>query len=314
MDEDGNEVSTINRPITKAFLTGKPVSMHAYFLRKDKSPMPVALTVSPVILNDKPVGAIEVFRDITKEAEIDRMKSEFISLASHQLRTPLTALNLNVQLLAQDYVGKLNKEQLQVVGIAQVSVDRMQEIISTLLNITRIEAGGVAVTPIETDLAKLVREIAAEVEPKAAEKQIVISISVKGKLSPILTDPLLLKEVFANLIPNAVKYTPEKGKVSISLAKKGDTILSAVKDNGYGIPKSEHSRIFSKFFRAGNITSKESVGTGLGLYMVKGIIDSLSGKIWFESTPGKGTTFFMSLPIIGPPQKEGTTTIEHVQV
>ncbi len=311
-DENGEEVSTITRPITRAFLTGKPVSARMNFVKKNNSQLPVSLTVSPIIFDERPIGAVEVFRDVSKEAEVDRMKSEFIALASHQLRTPLTALNLNIQLLLQHYVGKLSGKQIEVLKNAEVSVERMHEIINTLLNITRIEAGRIAVVPTEVNLRSLIEQLLIEAKLKADEKKIKLSLKSNAKLPAIKTDPILLNEAIANLISNAIKYSLPKSKVTISLTHKGDDIICGVKDQGYGIPKADQSSVFMKFFRGSNVKEKESVGTGLGLYMVKGVIDNLEGKIWFESHENKGTTFFLSVPIQGPIKKEGSTTVDHV--
>src|SRR5439155_19445387 len=136
----------IDRPITKAFLTGKPVMEKTYFRRKDGQKVAMAVSSSPILIKGKPLGLIEVFRDITLEEEIDRMKSEFISLASHQLRTPLSAIKTYSHMLADSYMGELNSAQKKALGTIIGASDRMNELISTLLNITRIESGTIAVT------------------------------------------------------------------------------------------------------------------------------------------------------------------------
>ncbi len=298
VDFDDAPVNLIDRPITKAFLTGRPVSDKLYYRCKGGSKLPVAITVSPILLNGKPLGAIEVFRDITLEHEVDRMKSEFISLASHQLRTPLSAIKTYTHMLSDGYMGELNTAQKNSLDTIIGASDRMNELISTLLNITRMESGTVAVNMKSVRAESLAKEVVKELSLAAGSKAIKLSSSVSPKTGiKITTDALILKEVMTNLISNAIKYTPEKGSVSIKLRKRSGNIIIEVTDSGWGIPKFAQDQIFSKFFRAHNIVKRETTGTGLGLYLVKGLIDALGGRIWFNSEEGKGTSFFISLPL-----------------
>lgn len=295
-DEEGNEVATIDRPIAKVFLTGEPITAKLFYRKKNGSSLPVMVTVSPIMLDGKPVGAVEVFRDFSREYEIDKMKSEFISLASHQLRTPLSAIHMYTSMLADGYGGKLNDKQLAYTNTVLASSKRMNELINTLLNIASIEGGGIAISSKVTNLPKLVRSIYKECKPLADEKD----ISIDMRLTPlpsIFTDPVLVKEVYVNLLTNAIKYTPKKGKIKATLEKKSDEVIFSVKDSGPGIPEDEHDRIFTKFYRASNITRHEATGTGLGLYMAQGVAKNLGGKIWFKSVEGKGATFYFSLPV-----------------
>lgn len=310
LDEEGTRIPILQRPITQAFITGQPISAKSFYKKKDGSAVAVAVTVSPVILDGKPVGAIEVFRDNSKEFEVDRMKSEFISLASHQLRTPLTAIKLDAYMLKEGFVGELTPDQQKQVRMILFSIDRMEELISALLNITRIEAGRIAVTPRSTRLESLVRIIVKELKSAAKEKNIEVKITSKAKLPPIITDKLLVKETCANLLSNAIKYSPPGSSIAVSLYEDAEDLVFCIKDKGYGIPRSEQKRVFTKFYRGSNIKQKEAVGTGLGLYMIKGVVENLAGKIWFDSEEGKGTAFYVSLPKFGPPEKQGNTTIE----
>jgi PAS domain S-box-containing protein len=294
---DDGPVNLIDRPITKAFLTGKPISEKLYYRRKSGQKLPVAITVSPILLDGKPLGAIEVFRDITLEQEVDRMKSEFISLASHQLRTPLSAIKTYTHMLFDGYMGELNAAQKNSLNTIIGASNRMNELISTLLNITRMESGTIAVTPKAIRIDAAAEDVIKELSLMAGGKSIVLTSSVKPKTGITLTtDALILKEVLTNLVSNAIKYTPEKGRVDIRIRLKGGGVITEVRDSGWGIPKFSQDQIFSKFFRAHNIVKRETTGTGLGLYLVKGLIDALDGRIWFTSEEGKGTSFFFSLP------------------
>jgi PAS domain S-box-containing protein len=298
---DDTQVNLIDRPITKAFLTGKPVSDKLYYLREDGRKLPVSITVSPILLGGKPLGAIEVFRDITLEQEVDRMKSEFISLASHQLRTPLSAIKTYTHMLADGYMGDLNTAQKNSLDTIIGASDRMNELISTLLNITRMESGTIAVTMKTVRIDSLAEEVVKELSLMAGGKSIRLTSGATPKAGiAVTTDALILKEVMTNLVSNAIKYTPEKGRVDIRLRKRSGSAIIEITDSGWGIPEFAQDQIFSKFFRAHNIVKRETTGTGLGLYLVKGLVDALGGRVWFKSEEGKGTSFFISLPLKRP--------------
>jgi PAS domain S-box-containing protein len=295
--EDGTEVARMDRPVMQAMLTGKPISDKAFFLAKSGRLIPCSVTVSPIMIDDHPVGAIEVFRDITHEHEVDRMKSEFISIASHQLRTPLTAIKTYSHMLAEGYGGALNDHQKDFMEIILGSIARMNELINTLLDISRIEEGRLSVAPQTTDLKDILQEIITELQPLAAARSLQLKSTFKAKKSKTTTDPLLVKEVCANLLSNAIKYTPERGTVHITLDQNGKDFIFVITDTGYGIPYDEQKRVFTKFFRAENILDKDTSGTGLGLYLVKQVVQNLGGKISFTSTEDKGSTFTFTIPI-----------------
>jgi PAS domain S-box-containing protein len=302
-------INLIDRPITKAFLTGKPVAEKMFYRRKNGQKVPVAVNVSPIIADGKPLGAIEVFRDITLDQEVDRMKSEFISLASHQLRTPLSAIKTYTHMLADGYMGELNAAQKKSLSTIIGASNRMNELISTLLNITRIESGTIAVTPKLLHLDRVIEEVMPELQLMAEHKSISLSCKVYGAGSTsIKTDGLIVKEVVTNLASNAIKYTPENGEVSITIRPRRNDILVKVTDSGWGIPIYSQDQIFSKFFRAQNIVKRETTGTGLGLYLVKGLLDALGGEIWFNSAEGEGTSFYFTLPRAKRSGKAATTS------
>ncbi len=294
---DGEIMNVIDRPITRAFLTGRPVEGKMIYQTNKGKRVPVSVNASPITLKGKPLGAIEVFRDISLEIEIDRMKSEFISLASHQLRTPLSAIKTYTHMLTDGYMGELNPMQKTSLETIISASNRMNELISTLLNITRIESGTIAVYPKIIKIDETIKEILPELELIATSKQIRLKMQIVGKNSTkIKTDTLIVKEVVTNLVSNSIKYTPDNGQVTIIVRPKKTEIVVEINDTGWGIPNRSHDKIFSKFFRGSNIIKRETSGTGLGLYMVKGLMDTLNGKVWFNSVEGKGTSFFFSLP------------------
>jgi len=297
LNEDGQPLNLIERPITRAFLTGKTILEKTHYRTGRGDSLPVSISVSPILLDGKPIGAIEVFRDVTLETEIDRMKSEFISLASHQLRTPLSAIKTYSHMLVDGYMGEVNSAQRKSLRTIIAASNRMNELISTLLNITRIESGTIAVTPKSLRVDRIAEEVLKELSLAANDKDIALSLVHVGKEpTTAKTDTLILKEILSNLVSNAIKYTPDEGSVQVIVKGRSNDVLISVKDSGWGIPLFAQDQIFSKFFRAHNIVQRETTGTGLGLYLVKGLLDRLQGSIWFESTEGVGTTFYFTIP------------------
>lgn len=308
VNEDGSFIEPLDRPIMRAFLNGAPIVDQAYYLTKNGLAVPMDINVSPFIFNGVPSGAIEVFRDLTDEYVKEEIQSEFISLASHQLRTPLSSINTYAQMLSQGYAGKMNDRQTNFVSVIEHSANRMNELIHSLLNVTRLEAGTITVDVRSVDLTTLCSEIINLLSPQAKIKDIEVEL-VSNASSDIDSDPILLTELISNLLSNAIKYTHEGGRVKLKIEIK-DRIVVSVKDNGFGIPDVAKEYVFSKFYRAKNAVKYDVSGTGLGLYLAKQIAERLEGDIWFDSEVGKGTTFFFSLPLAGSAKKQGRFRLE----
>lgn len=281
-----------------------------YFIRKDQSKFPAAITTTSYGLGAAILGTATLFRDITTEQNVDRMKNEFISLASHQLRTPLSAIKWYTEMLLKGDAGKLLPEQTNFANTIYTSTERMIELVNLLLNISRIESGRITVEPQLTDLKVLIEEILDQVKIRYTDKKQKFIANYHEPVPLINIDPRLIRQVYLNLLTNAAKYTPEKGEITVNITTSDTEIISEISDNGYGIPDEDQEKLFGKFFRSSNSGTSKSEGTGLGLYLVKDIVDLSRGKITFKSKVGKGTTFTFSLPLAGTPAKKGVMSLE----
>jgi PAS domain S-box-containing protein len=262
--------------------------------------------VSPILDSQGEVlYFVGIERDITRAKEIDRMKTEFISLASHQLRTPLSAMKWFLEMLLNGDAGKLNDEQREFVVNVEQSNNRMVELVNSLLNVSRIESGRIIVEPKPTNLKDLIDEVLTEVKAQYADKKQSIIFNIHSDLPLIPLDKKLIRQVYLNLLTNAMKYSPPETDIIVIVSKENDMIISQITDNGYGIPHNEQDHIFTKFYRATNAVKKETEGNGLGLYLVQSIVESSGGKIWFTSGDQKGTSFFFTIPLIGMKQRDG---------
>ena len=296
-DENGIQIPLIDRPITRAFVSGQILSEHVIYRHKNGSLVRLAITISPIMVKDVTAGCIQIFRDIGAEYEIDKMKSDFISLASHQLRTPLSAIKTYAHMLLDGYMGKMTKAQTKSLKTIVAAANRMNDTVSTLLNISRIENGSVISERKVLALPKLFDAVIEEHQLSSSEKSINLIVNYPPAHVKLISDEVILKEIIGNLVSNAIKYTPEGGTVKLSSEVKANQLIIIVEDTGVGIPSESRSNVFSKFFRAENVIRQETSGTGLGLYLVKGLINELDGEVWFESEEDKGTTFYLSLPL-----------------
>jgi signal transduction histidine kinase len=241
---------------------------------------------------------------MTKEQEVDRAKTEFVSLASHQLRTPLSSINWYTEMLLAGDAGEINDEQKKFLTEVYKGNQRMVELINALLNVSRLELGTFAVDPEDTDVIALAQSVLDEQMPQIHERNIQLSTHLAPGTPHLLADPKLLRMVLQNLVSNAVKYTLPGGSLSVRVEPDADNIAITVADTGLGIPKEEQGRIFSKLFRATNARTSDT-----GLYIVKSVVENAGGTIHFESTEGKGTTFFIKLPKTGMHKKEGAKSL-----
>ncbi|MBZ1356314.1 MAG: HAMP domain-containing histidine kinase [Candidatus Nealsonbacteria bacterium] len=239
--------------------------------------------------------AFIIVQSFEKMAEANRMKTEFINIASHQLRTPLTNIKWGSDAIINE---NLNKDQADSLKIIQINIERMAKLISGLLMVSRIEQKRLTRNDELFSLEEMARQIIAESKFHSDGRKINVNFVANDNLPKIMGDPFQIKTVFENLLNNALKHSPENTTINVSLARKGKSALLEISDNGIGIPEEDHKYIFQKFFKAKNVMKTNTEGTGLGLFICKSIIKSMGGDINFKSAVGKGTTFWFTLPLI----------------
>lgn len=304
---DDKPVALKEWPLQMALSTHKSVVTSDYkYVRKNGTTFPAAITASPIEHNGKQIGGIAIFRDITKEKQIDLAKTEFVSLASHQLRTPLSAIGWYVEMLLSGDAGELKKEQLDYLQEIQKGSKRLVNMVNSLLNVSRIELGTFMVEPKPTNPIEIADAVLGEVKALIMKKKLVLKTHYAKDVPIVNLDAHLMQIVLQNLVSNAVKYTPDKGTIDVSVGVHDDALVMTVADTGIGIPKDQMNRIFEKLFRADNVRASDTDGTGLGLYMVKQILNEIDGTVKLESVLNKGTTITTSLPLVGMKHKSGT--------
>jgi len=273
--------------------------------RKDQTVYQADLSIFPIRENNQNLFYVSISQDITQRKEIDRAKTEFVSLASHQLRTPLSAIRWYSEMLLSKYVGELNDKQRQYVKEIYAGNLRMVELVNALLNVSRIDLGTFAVEPEPVNLVEICESVIMELTPQINEKQQTVERIFASAPQTYSADQKLIRIVFQNFLSNSVKYTQPGGHVVAEISTREGSVYIRVSDNGYGIPKAQHGKIFEKLFRADNVRQKDTEGTGLGMYIVKAIVESSGGSIWFESEENQGTTFHVLMPLTGMTKKSG---------
>jgi PAS domain S-box-containing protein len=260
----------------------------------------IAQTSIAPVLDDN--GQVRYFvgieRDITKEKQIEKMKTEFVSYASHQLRTPLGSIRWNMEMLLGGDYGPLPAPAHEAIEQNYANTLRLIKLVNDLLNISRIEEGRVTDHPEPTNLVTVIKAVITDLTPEAQEKGITISFTDSTERLPqVIIDKERFHEVVENLVSNAVKYNQRGGTVGVGLASSDGTAVITVKDTGIGIPQVDQARIYDKFFRAENAAKTDTEGTGLGLFVTKAYVETWGGTITFNSKEGQGTTFTVTLPL-----------------
>jgi PAS domain S-box-containing protein len=284
--------------IPEVLTKGKHFHIHdGFVLKSGEKNVAVSFSITPLRKEHKVIGAVIVLRDISLEHEVNRMKSEFVSIASHQLRTPLTGIRWMLSLLMKKETGELNPTQVDYLKGVQESNDRMIQLVGDLLDISRLENNpALTLDKTSEDIHILMKNVMKDQENTALQRNINFVFEESSK--PIIVDINKDKmyQAFMNLVSNAIKYSKDGSAVQIGTMIKGSDTILHISDTGIGIPDDQKDKIFEKFFRANNAAKATANGTGLGLYFAKQVVEAHRGKIWFDSVLDKGTTFYVSLP------------------
>lgn len=235
--------------------------------------------------------------DITRQKQVESAKSEFVSLASHQLRTPIAGIKWSAELLQLDAGSNLTDQQRKYIDRLLLATKRMAMLVDDFLRVSKFELGTFYPEYSDVSLRTIIEDVISEQAGRIAQKKIEVKTFFDDSLPEFSSDVNLLRMILTNLFSNAVKYTPESGTIHIGYGRKDENIIFSVADNGMGIPGQDQERIFSKLFRAGNAVRLVPDGTGLGLYIVKEAVDVLHGKVTFHSVENEGATFEVVLPI-----------------
>ncbi len=302
---DGKELEKSTDPIFSVLATNQPKRKSDLYVQTNAGKRtPIDLLVSPI--GSLGSGAIIVFRDITKQQAEEKAQADFISTASHEMRTPVASIEGYLGLALNANVSKIDEKARDFITKAHESAQHLGRLFQDLLDITKADDGRLKNDPKVIELVTFIKDIAGGLQQKADEKGLRLFINPaveKGgerNLEPIYyvnLDRDHLREVIANLVENAIKYTPA-GEIVVAIKGDADSVLISIQDSGIGIPAEDLPHMFQKFYRVDNSETREIGGTGLGLYLCKRLVETMDGRIWVESEYKKGSTFFVELPRI----------------
>ena len=258
----------------------------------------ITVEVSTITLESKgrSLGCLIIFRDISREKNIQKMKTEFVSIVAHQLRTPLSAIKWSLRMILDGEAGQITIQQKEWLDKTYQSNERLIVLVNDILNVSHIEEGKFLYDVQETDLGEIVEGVLEDNKEIITRQKLKVSFQKAEDFSLVRVDKEKVQLAIQNLVNNAIHYTPPEGKIRLSLRKEGDNLLLVIKDSGIGIAKADQKKVFQKFFRGRNAIKARTDGTGLGLFIAKNIIGAHHGRIWLESQLGKGTTFYLTLP------------------
>ncbi|MBP9836255.1 MAG: PAS domain S-box protein [Candidatus Pacebacteria bacterium] len=283
--------------IKEKFRNGVIVSEEEIEINRDGSSGWATMSIFPFTDYANQRMSLVTLLDITRQKEIDTAKSEFVSLASHQLRTPIAGMRWSAELLLMDGAESLSKQQRRYADRLLSNVQRMANLVDDFLQVSRFDLGTRILQPEVVDIQKLINDVVGEQSLMTSSKQIVVERHFDDSVSEIVTDEKLLRMIVTNLYNNAIKYSHNGGVVEITYFREGEDLVIEIKDYGMGIPVEDQSRIFTKVFRASNALREVPDGTGLGLYIVKKAAQTLRGRVTFNSSENVGTTFTVVIPL-----------------
>ena len=262
----------------------------------------VSVHLAPVSLRSQFLGTVSIFRDITHQVEVDRLKSEFVATVSHELRTPMTSIKGYVDILLMGAAGELSERQSHFLEIVKSNTERLTVLVNDLLDISRIETGRETLSLQVLDVGEAARSAAERLERRSQQDNKPMRIRVKAgrSLPPVMADPERLALILDNLLDNAYNYTEQGGDITTTIRREGDEVQVDVQDSGIGIPLELQPRVFDRFYRGDHPFVLATSGTGLGLSIVQHLVEMHNGRIWLESSgvPGQGSTFSFTLPVL----------------
>jgi PAS domain S-box-containing protein len=292
----GDTMNTNEWPIVEALTKKKSVKSKEYQINVNGKEKYVNVSASVVNNKDgKVIAAASIVTDITLHKELEARKDEFLNIASHELKTPLTSLNLYIELLNKKMQNSDDKSLIQIIKSVKYQTDRLGDLVSDLLDVSRLQTGKLLFSKEEFIIEDLIQEIIDALQPGMKQK----IIFEKKKTNKVVADRFRIYQVLTNLITNAIKYSGEEKEIKIYSKPSGDMVEISVKDNGIGVSKDEHHKIFERLYQVRDDSHKIFAGFGMGLYISKQIIEGHKGKIWVESEPGKGSTFYFTIPLAG---------------
>lgn len=273
-----------------------PASEVLYYIQKSGGRLPVSITLTPIILGVENIGTVEIFYDTTKEKEIEKTRGDLLAIASHQLRTPLSGTKWLIETLIKGVPGPLTPPQTEYLSEIYKINERMTSLVGDMLGVMRMEGDTIPIKKSAVSTTEIIKTALENFNQIAKGKHITISVE-KDSEYIVETDPLLLRNILDCLISNAVNYSNIDGAVLIGMKKDSDEITLSVKDSGIGIPKDEQKKLFERFYRASNAKTFNTRGTGLGLYIASLLAKKIGARISFESEEGKGSTFYVHIPL-----------------
>lgn len=268
-----------------------------YFISREYDQPEILIGVESTVVVIILIIGNSIIRQVEGMARLNKLKTEFVSVASHQLRTPLSAIRWETELLLSKFGCGLDEKQCKSIEIINTLATRMTRLVNDLLDVTRIDQGRLILRKEKVDMAEIVDEIAESLLLLVKAKNLHLTVNKKSKKTLVMADKDKIKLVIENLISNSIKYTADHGKIDIKLGVRDGFLVFAIRDNGVGIPKEQQIQVFSKFFRSDNAVKYQTEGTGLGLYIAKNIIEQSGGRIWFQSIEEVGSDFSFSLPL-----------------
>ena len=283
--------SILDSPCEDAVQVSREFSKGDKYIRKVSAPIPGS--------NNHVLGTVTVFQDVTIFRQLNEMKSNFVQLVSHELRSPLASIRQLLAVLLDGLAGELMEKQKELLSRSQMKIEDLLGLIGDLLDVAKIESGHRFQQRSPLNLGEILDHIAALMKPRAESQKLALRLEIPAGLPLIQADARSMEELFSNLVSNAINYSPEGGQVVVSVTPSGSFLQVSVSDNGIGIDPQEIPKIFDKFYRVKDPRTRHVRGSGLGLAIVKGIVESHGGSVEVDSRPGMGTTMRVLLPTLG---------------